>query len=683
MPAPTFAMTLTIFGTPFAKIPAVETLNRSEQSVKALVGERLSLAAFQQLAGVLGGISFVKFVIDKPAGKVHFIDGAVYKYHADYIAENILGITIPEMEATIDQHNQTFYHDLDRRLYLGLIGLHKKDDRRFFALETVEVDTMTKDMLTYFYHFTREHLDPAIPVLLKPANHWQEAMLVEIGINEIPRIYSHELFSSSQFVCLNPGKAKGRIKVFNNEQDYQLRRSTLEWFDIIVMDRVPDDIPRVTGIINSQHTTPLSHTNVLASGWQIPNCIQLGVVDKIRGSLLEGKWVEYVVTADASEVVLKEIPAPADLNLQRPSWTTLRITLEEPETVHTRIRPLSELRMSDRYKFGTKAANLGELYYVLQEGSARLTGFYRVPRPPRQNLLPYLAAFLGRSEVDDLNEAANQFLRKAIQVPRGIAIPFSIQQEFLESSARIQQCIGKLKMALELDVRQVDSLCVTLQQMIRSARMPDRVRNYIDAEIAKNLAGVSSFVVRSSSNAEDLRNFSAAGIYESINHVTTAENIFESLKKVWASLVSSRSVRLRQDVGISLDDCYMGVIIQEEVKAEMGGVLVTTNPMNRDDFRNVYMNVSTKSVVQVVQGSEMPHQYLFNTVEGNGRTLSIGMATEDLREEQKVTLKDLAFAGRLLQSHFSPDYTFSSPVDIEWIAGQHGIHIVQLRPYSR
>src|SRR5690606_1699972 len=151
----------------------------------------------------------------------------------------------------------------------------------------------------------------------------------------------------------------------------------------------------------------------------------------------------------------------------------------------------------------------------------------------------------------------------------------------------------------------------------------------------------------SSSNAEDLAGFSAAGIYESINHVATADSIFESIKEVWASLVSPRSVRLRHEVGISLDDCYMGVIVQEEIDAQMGGVMVTTNPMNRSgDFRNVYINVSPQSVVNIVQGTDMPFQYLFNTVEGGGRTLSLGssvaggpaLAKEDLSRPQKEML---------------------------------------------
>ncbi|MDT7805304.1 MAG: rifampicin phosphotransferase, partial [Actinomycetota bacterium] len=178
-----------------------------------------------------------------------------------------------------------------------------------------------------------------------------------------------------------------------------------------------------------------------------------------------------------------------------------------------------------------------------------------------------------------------------------------------------------------------------------------------------------------------LAGFSAAGIYESINHVTTAERIFASVKEVWASLVSVRSVRLRHQAGISLDECYMGVVIQEQVAADFGGVLVTTNPMNRADFRTVYVNVSPK-VTDVVDGSGLPMQYLYSTVEGGGRTLSLGDAASDLDEHAHEQLQRLAIAGRLLQAHFSPDYTFDSPVDIEWLADRDHVHIVQLRPYS-
>jgi hypothetical protein len=660
----------------------------TDAPVHGLVGERLTLSAFEQLSGRLAGHAFVKLVVDRPAGTVHFLDNARYAFHAHYIADQILGISQAELAADVDSFNDSFYHAPDRRLYLGILALHSRPDadhgeRRFFSLETVEADTMSAQMLRYLYDAVRAEVDPAFPLLLKPANHLQEQHLADIAAAAVPRISAHELFSSARFVPLRPGTARGRLRAFPSEQDYRRAAEPLQWHDIIVMDHVPDDIPRLSGIISARHTTPLSHTNVLASGWRIPNAIQLGVLDRVEAESLDGRWVEYDVSADADQITLRPIERPDEVD-RRPAWVAQTVTLEEPEAANGPIAELGELRADDRYRYGTKAANLGELRHVVAHGSDRMLGFYQVPRPPRQNLLGHLGRLVGTGEdagEADIARAARQLLADQVRIPRGIALPFSVQREFLESSPRIQQAIGKLKMALELDVPEVEPLCLMLQGMIRSTRMPDDMRRRIDAAIVTHLGGVGSFVVRSSSNAEDLAGFSAAGIYESVNHVTTADHVVQSIKDVWASLLSPRSVRLRQQAGISLDDSYMGVVVQEEVTARMGGVLVTTNPMNRADFRNVYVNVSP-SVTDVVSGTAVPLQYLYSTVEGGGRTLALGDAAADLDAADKDALQRLAVVGRLLQAHFSPDYTFGSAVDIEWVATEEGFAIVQLRPYA-
>jgi hypothetical protein len=661
-----------------------------EAAIQGIVGQRLSLEAFHQLSGTLGGYPFVKTVVDrtnrdKPV--VHFINNELYQFHSDYIAEQLLDTPRQEVDKRIDEFNQSVYISPERNFLLGTVAFHRRGER-FFTLETVELDAMDSAMVQEFYAHVQRHLDRDYPLYFKPANHGQEDIANAISKDQLPRVFAHQLFSTANYLPLNPGTSRGRIRIFDDEKQYKAARPTLEWYDIIVMERVPDDIPRLAGIVNAAHTTPLSHTNVLASGWQIPNCVQIGVIAHIRAHHLENNWVEFVVDVGAEGVRLAPVPEPPATELVRPAWAVQRIVLEEPETLNVPLAELSQLRLTDRFRYGTKAANLGELMHVLEQGSERLLGFYRIRRPPRANLMPYISKYLGLNETEAqdtalLSRRAVEFLRQTVRVPHGVALPFSLNQEFLESSPRIQQALGKLKMALELNAREVESTCLTIMGLIRQTRMSDRMRESIDSLVANSLAGVSSFVVRSSSNAEDLENFSAAGIYESYNHQTSAENIFNSIKEVWASLVSPRSVRLRQEVGISMDACWMGVIIQEELPARAGGVLVTSNPLNPADFRNVYINVSTHSVDSVMKGVELPLQYLYNTVEGGGRTLSLGSASEDLPTDLKEQMQKLAFAGRLLQSHFSPDYTFSNPVDIEWLVDDEGLVIVQLRPYSK
>ena len=664
----------------YTQNPTPEVANTNEPF--CLTDEKLTTIFFDQFSGVLANIPFVKFVIDRQNNnKIYFLNDRFYHLHAFFVADHISNETRDEFFKKIDSFNELTYHSDHRRFYFGTIGRIKKENRYVYLLETQEIDSMGKELIEELYAIVKSNIDSNFDLVFKPANHIQESSIEKISVKSIPRMLTSEIYATSNFISLNTGSSIGRIRCFYSEDDFHKALSTIQWYDIVVMNRVPDDVPRVSGIINAQFTTPLSHTNVLASGWKIPNCIQKDIFEIVSKNSLEGSWVKYEVSSTASSAQIT--PAEAPKELKKPTWAIHQIVLENPDVDDTKICSLDELRMTDSYKYGTKAANIGEMKYVLKNGSNRLLGFYQVKRPPRENLLPHLANFLNVSEISTLEKEAQKFLQDLVSVPNGIAIPFSIQRQFLETSPQIQQGIGKLKMALELEAHEIDSLCVSLQNMIMKTRIPDHIRDQIDSMIIKELAGVSTFVVRSSSNAEDLENFSAAGIYESINHITSAEKIFEAVKKVWASLLSARSVRLRQQSGISLDQSYMGVIIQEELSSGMGGVMVTTNPMDKSDFRNTYINVSLKSVINIVQGAELPMQYLFNTVESGGYTLSLGSASEDLPKERRDILQKMAFAGRLLQSHFSPDYTFASPVDIEWLVNNHGLHLLQLRPYAK
>ena len=661
-----------------------QTGESTHSQVRSIVGEKLTDVALRQLSGEMSGYPFIKIVLDIKTQTVHFINDHVYKFHVDYIAENLLDMTREEARGQIDELNKQFYLSDKRHFYLGILAFHKNnDDKKFFTLETVEVDNMNAHMIQHFYHKVKEALTLAYPLYLKPANHLQESYVNKIDPIEVPRIFNYELVATKTYIPLNKGETRGRLRVFRDYNEYRDNRDNIEWYDILVMNRVPDNIPRVSGIINSEHTTPLSHTNVLAHGWLIPNAIQIGILQDIEDLELDGKWVSYIVDHNASQIEMKEVDAPDPQQFKKPEWTSQKIKLEKPESKTSKILNLVELRKNDRRKYGTKAANIGELNHLIKNGSSRLIGHYKVKRDFRPNLLPYLSELLNEPKQHLLQQRAHELLVDNILIPRGIAIPFSLQQRFLESSPQIQQQIGKLKMALELGAKEVDALCIGLQRLIKKTPIPQEIKNEISSQISTHLKGAKKVVVRSSSNAEDLNNFSAAGIYESKTKITTMDQAFAAIKSVWASLVASRTAHLRKEAGIPLDDTYMGVTIQEQIQPKLGGVLVTTNPMNpKQDIRNVYINATKNSVEKVVDGTLLPYQFLYNTMEGGGRTMSLGSYKQDLSDEYKKILQRVAIIGRLLQSHFSPDLTFEQPVDIEWATDGNKIYILQLRPYS-
>ncbi|MCX4825775.1 phosphoenolpyruvate synthase [Streptomyces sp. NBC_01142] len=653
---------------------------------RTVVGANLSLPLFRTLSGVLAGHPYLKVVVDREEDTWHLLDTAVHPFHVNYVATRILGMELEALDADLDAFNASVYMDPGRRFLLGVLSLHTEEDsdgreRPFLVLETTEADTMHGALLAAFYAFVRSRVDGRLPLLLKPANHGQEQELAAISEVRVPRILSHELFGNRTRTPLNVAEAIGRLHYFRTAEEYEAAADGLGWSDIVAMACLPDEVPRVAGFINTAPTTPLSHTNVLASGWGIPNAIVRDLEQIVEKDDLNGAWVRYRVRDDEITLVpLANTPA-----LQAPTWHQQRIRMEPPLLQDAPALSLHRLRRADRDRYGTKAANLGELHHVLDSRTADLTTFYGQPRPPRTDLYGHLAARLGVTDTTPagLRGAAAEFAARTVAAPDGVALPFALQHRFLTSAPTLQQGIGKLKMALELDAVEVlDSLCLHLQHLVRNTPMPDEVTRQITQAFPAPLAAGSRLVVRSSSNAEDLPGFSAAGVYDSVTTVRGAEELLDAVRQVWASLLSPRSVRLRHQVGISLDDTYMGVIIQQYVPADLGGVLVTCNPTKREDFRNVYLNCSPGSPEMVVEGTTLPQQYLYNTVEGGGRTVAVGSSGEDLSAATRGRLMDLALTGRLLQSHFG-DGDVDNPLDIEWLMTDRGdFRLVQIRPYA-
>ncbi|MFB7742745.1 PEP/pyruvate-binding domain-containing protein [Streptomyces sp. NPDC056132] len=653
---------------------------------RTVIGENLSLPLFRTLSGVLAGHPYLKVVVDRAENVWHLLDTAAHPFHVNYIATRVLGMELAELDARLDEFNASVYMDPERRFLLGVLSLHTDEDaegreRTFLVLETTEADTMNGQLLAEFYEFVRSRVDGRLPVLLKPANHGQEEELAAISELRVPRILSHELFGSRTRTPLNPGEATGRLRHFRTHEEYAAAEAGLGWADIVAMPCLPDDVPRVAGFLNTAPITPLSHTNVLASGWGIPNAIVLDLDQLVGADGLDGAWIRYRVSDD--EIRVERLDREPELSA--PAWHQQRIRLEPPLLEDAPVLSLHRLRAADRDRYGTKAANLGELHHVLDSRTADLTAFYGRPRPPREDLYGHLAARLGAdgASLPELRAAAAQFVATTVGAPDGVALPFALQQHFLASSPALQQGIGKLKMALELDATEVlDSLCLRLQQLIRHTPVPESVTRQILQAFPAPAAARGRLVVRSSSNAEDLPGFSAAGVYDSVTAVHGTDELLDAVRQVWASLVSPRSVRLRHQVGISLDDTYMGVIIQEYVPASLGGVLVTCDPTRREDFRNVYLNCSPGSPEQVVDGSVLPQQYLYNTVEGGGRTVALGSWGDGLPAATRARLSDLSLTGRLLQSHFSED-DVDRPLDIEWLMTDRGdFRLVQIRPYA-
>ena len=118
------------------------------------------------------------------------------------------------------------------------------------------------------------------------------------------------------YQALNLGETYARVRIVDAAE---LATTYVSPRELVVLDRVPDDLTVVAGTITEAHQTPLSHVNVLARQRGTPN---MALADaQARFAAYGGRWVRLTVrafdwevaevTADEADRCSSARPAPA------------------------------------------------------------------------------------------------------------------------------------------------------------------------------------------------------------------------------------------------------------------------------------------------------------------------------------------------------------------------------------
>ena len=183
-------------------------------------------------------------------------------------------------------------------------------------------------------------------------------------------VTADEISKNQEYLALNAAKGVGRFHVIDKLDD------TVEigYNEILVLKEVPLDLPPVAGIIISQPTSPLSHINLLAKGWNIPNAYIKNANDLFRK--FDGYWFEFETTLTDykySPCTLKCLDEKAKI---APAVYGADQFRSPPSNLSvTKLLSLSEIRAKDSNIFGSKAANLGELVHSRPTGFSVPAGF--------------------------------------------------------------------------------------------------------------------------------------------------------------------------------------------------------------------------------------------------------------------------------------------------------------------
>lgn len=268
--------------------------------------------------------------------------------------------------------------------------------------------------------------------------------------------------------------------------------------------------------------------------------------------------------------------------------------------------------------------------------------------------------------------------RLDIPVPAGFVVTNKVFQEFLDENHLNPLIEGLCKDLEPVDLENIRRASHAIRDLIFSAPIRETViqsLNSFHSEILPN----STMIVRSSAIGEDSGIASFAGQLDSFLNVNSAWHLEQSLRGCWASYWSERSLCYQLSRGIRLKG--MGVVVQEQIRSKISGVLFTLSPhQTADSDEQMLAEYCDGYGDQLVSGRINPGRFTISRrdfVWERQATPEQPRSTHDecLFNEPQITT--LCRAGLVLEKEFY------GPQDIEWTINQEGrLYFVQSRPIT-
>lgn len=569
------------------------------------------------------------FVLDRrDKNKVYFVNSQKYRYHKDFLLAKYL---VPRGADVF----KPIYIDLDRRFVVGTIAWQKSVEK--FTWELWEGDLASAELIKLANDQINKNF--FAPVSYKPNSIRQEDASAELGIE---RVLQSDISKNQDYLALNTGASVGRLHIIDKLDDTVEIGSN----EIIVLKELPPSLPPVRGIIVAKPSSPLSHINILARGWDIPNVYIKDADTKFKD--MNTWWVK--LDANLSNFDLKRIvDIPPD---QKPEVPTDKKLIPPVNLEIKKLAGLREMRKKDSTIYGSKSANLGEMV------NSKIPG---------------------------------------VVIPDGFTVPFFWYDKFIKDN-NLQATIEGFEFDLDFvhNPRYRRQRLEDFRKQIQDGKFDDELKMEIVRKWKTQLGGRGVFV-RSSSNSEDLPNFSGAGLYSSVPNVKDEDKLIEAVKKVWASLWKFEAYEARVRNYVSQNDVYMSALIQIGVDMQKGGVMITKDPFDDKSKDAVYISSVCGHNSAVVDNNGIPEQIMINPKSNSVIVMTLSQQESSLRfdaggdlvetpdkcsNKQNRILTDLQ-ARSLSKAALTIKRAFGGKreQDIEWGILNGVIYVVQSRPY--
>jgi hypothetical protein len=571
----------------------------------------------------------VMFVIDRKDGnRIYYVNKKRYSFHKDFVNGTYLSL---ERGREFFENNYLKPH---RRFILGTLAFQTPVRR--WTFEFWEGDLIPADQIQLAYEVINKTF--FAPVAFKPNSLRQEDASGSLAAGQ--RVLQSDIAREQEYQALNIAKGLGRIHIIAKLDEHVEIGSN----EILVLDEAPVQLPPVAGIITSQPSTPLSHINLLARGWGIPNAYIKNAKELLKE--YDGWWVSFETLRE--KYTIKRADMDQLREYQRRQAERLDVMKPRYDLSEARLLSLAQQRSRSSVAFGGKSANLGEVL------NARLPG---------------------------------------IVVPSGFTIPFFYYGEFVKRNKLDDVIFGLLNdQKFVHDPAYRREKLVQLRQQIETAEFDTGLRRKVLQRVAEEYSGKGLFV-RSSSNSEDLPKFSGAGLYTTVPNVRGEQQLIDAIKTVWASLWNFEAYEARERAGVDHSKIFMAVLLQEGINSESSGVMITTDPFDPENTGAIYISAKRGLGIKVVEGRRIAEQLIFRPRTNAIRVLTRSEEDSLLTFDENGGLKEVAITGdrvvltddvirRLVRAAAAIKRLFRNrDQDIEWAYMKGQIYILQSRPF--
>ena len=454
---------------------------------------------------------------------------------------------------------------------------------------------------------------------------------------EFPVYFEDDLYANIGYLPLNQAASYGRLRVLEMDERPSPR-------DIVICKTLPNEMPRVAGVITGVRQTPLSHVNLRAIQDKVPNAFIAKAWENKEIASLIGKYVYYKVDADGFEIreaTFKEVETHfADLRPPKAQEPTRDLSV-------TKILPLDDIGFADAAHFGVKTANVATL---------RTLGF------PEGT------------------------------VPNGFGVPFYFYDAFMKHNGfyvEVEVLLKDSEFQNDYDAREAG--LKKLRERIEEGEMPTWMMDAL-SELQNAFPEGTSLRCRSSTNNEDLPGFSGAGLYDSYTHYPNEGHLSKSIKQVFASLWNFRAFEAREFFRIDHFVTAMGVLVHPNFADELANGVAVTDDVVYQTIGNYYLNTQVgEDLVTNPEAQSVPEEILLDWWDGSNYRVvtNSNQTTDNKRILTREHLLELSRYLAAIHNKFGQLYgpagraaDFAMEIEFK-ITSEGKLSIKQARPWVR